>query len=103
MLFSRRFRTSARAHTAHLRMLAQRYDYKDHITLYDVASWREILHVTCDTSDAVDLKWSPDGSYVVVWDSCLSYRQELCSQVRKPKRCLIGTSACLCKAPSSAK
>eukprot|EP00983_Pelagomonas_calceolata_P107452 1159344-Pelagomonas_calceolata.AAC.15 len=54
--------------------LLQRYDYKDHIALYDVHSWKEVLHITCDTSDAVDLRWSPDGTYIAVWDSVLTYR-----------------------------
>mmetsp|Transcript_25008 Transcript_25008/g.64551 ORF Transcript_25008/g.64551 Transcript_25008/m.64551 type:complete len:456 (+) Transcript_25008:2492-3859(+) len=61
------------------RLLAilERYDYKDHIALYDVHSWKEVLHITCDTSDAVDLRWSPDGTYIAVWDSVLTYRVQV--------------------------
>jgi hypothetical protein len=54
--------------------LAQRYDCRDHLTLYDADTWQQLAHVPCDTSDACDLAWSPDGNYLAVWDSPLSYK-----------------------------
>lgn len=67
-------RTPAHALCTARALRPQRYDYKDHVALYDTATWREVAHVTCDTTDATDLKWSPDGRFLAVWDSCLSYR-----------------------------
>jgi len=52
----------------------QREECKDHVSLYDTKSWSEVGHVTCGTNDAAGLAWSPNGSYLAVWDGCLSYK-----------------------------
>ncbi|KAL6747478.1 hypothetical protein V8C86DRAFT_2908902 [Haematococcus lacustris] len=63
------------------RMLAvlERYDLKDHITVYNVGSWQQVSHFPCDTRDAVNLAWSPDCTCLVVWDSCLANRLQVFS------------------------
>lgn len=47
----------------------QRWECKDSLQVYDVASWQSISHVPLPTVDAADLAWSPDSSCIAVWDS----------------------------------
>eukprot|EP01112_Ceratiomyxa_fruticulosa_P007573 TRINITY_DN1970_c0_g1_i3.p1 TRINITY_DN1970_c0_g1~~TRINITY_DN1970_c0_g1_i3.p1 ORF type:complete len:452 (-),score=74.72 TRINITY_DN1970_c0_g1_i3:49-1404(-) len=55
-------------------VIAERKDCKDYLSVYSCESWETVKTFKVDTSDLVDVSWSPDGSNVVIWDSPLDYK-----------------------------
>ena len=70
--------------------VAERRECKDHVSIYDCASWQLCKHFPVDTKDLVGLKWSPDGRVICVWDSLLYYNLLIYSL---DGRCLASYSA----------
>ncbi|KAJ3142543.1 WD repeat-containing protein wrap73 [Physocladia obscura] len=54
--------------------LSERKDGKDTLSIYDCEDWTLLKHFPVDTSDLEDISWSPDGSFIAVWDSILEYK-----------------------------
>ncbi|KAI7864666.1 hypothetical protein BDF14DRAFT_1884088 [Spinellus fusiger] len=46
---------------------------KDGLHIYN-SYWTLLKEIVCDTTDAVDLAWSPNSQWLVVWDNCLYYK-----------------------------
>ena len=53
--------------------LAHRQDGKDVIRIYSTETWQPLSEFFADTLDMADLKWSPNGRMLAVWDSNLHY------------------------------
>lgn len=53
--------------------LAHRQDSKDVIRIYSTETWQPLSEFFADTVDMADLKWSPHGRMLAVWDSNLHY------------------------------
>eukprot|EP00898_Chlorokybus_atmophyticus_P000443 jgi/Chlat1/139/Chrsp1S03234 len=54
--------------------LAERKDCKDYVSIFVCEGWDVITSFPVETTDLADLAWSPDGSSIAVWDSCLDYQ-----------------------------
>jgi len=52
----------------------QRKEGKDWVACYSTADWELLQRFLADTQDAVDLCWSPNGSYLAVWESNLGHK-----------------------------
>eukprot|EP00056_Hartaetosiga_gracilis_P001552 m.45748 g.45748 ORF g.45748 m.45748 type:complete len:443 (-) comp10690_c0_seq3:103-1431(-) len=46
---------------------------KDRVCVVSCKDWKIVRQFNTDTTDAYDLKWSPDDHFLCVWDSCLRY------------------------------
>lgn len=58
--------------------LLERREFRDYLSLFDChKNWQLLRNVQVDTQDAVGLRWSPDGRFMVIWDNCLRYRVAL--------------------------
>ena len=55
-------------------LVPQRYECRDHVSVYDTATWTQQRHFPVSTEDAAELSWSPDGGYLALVDGPLSYR-----------------------------
>ncbi|KAL9643218.1 hypothetical protein ABK040_014675 [Willaertia magna] len=53
--------------------LVERRDCKDYISIIVTETWELVKHFPVRTKNLVDMKWSPDGRFLVVWDSNLEY------------------------------
>jgi hypothetical protein len=53
--------------------LTHRQDGKDVIRIYSTETWQPLSEFFADTLDMADLKWSPNGRMLAVWDSNLHY------------------------------
>ena len=53
--------------------LVHRQECKDVIRIYSTETWQPLSEFFADTVDMVDLKWSPNGRMLAVWDSNLHY------------------------------
>ena len=53
--------------------LAHRQDSKDVIRIYSTETWQPLSEFFADSVDMADLKWSPNGRMLAVWDSNLHY------------------------------
>ncbi|KAF0980699.1 hypothetical protein FDP41_013182 [Naegleria fowleri] len=53
--------------------LAERRDCKDYISIIVTETWELVKHFPVRTKNLTDIKWSPDGRYLVVWDHPLDY------------------------------
>lgn len=54
--------------------LAERREAKDFVGVYFCGNWKLINHFQTDTFDLADIKWSPDDSVILVWDTILEYK-----------------------------
>lgn len=54
--------------------LAERRDCKDHLSIFDSDKWSLAHHFPVATKDLAGLSWSPSGSVICVWESCLNYQ-----------------------------
>lgn len=70
--------------------VAERRDCKDYVSIFDAVSWQVLKHLDPETDDMEGLMWSPDGTTLCVWESCLAYRVLLFSL---DGRCLATYSA----------
>ena len=52
--------------------MAERHNFKDYVSLFACDGWRWLNHFEVETKDLADLKWSPDGKALCVWD-CVRY------------------------------
>ena len=52
----------------------ERYECRDHVSVYDTAAWGRQAHFQAATEDAAELSWSPDGGCLALMDGPLSYR-----------------------------
>ncbi|KAL0092935.1 hypothetical protein J3Q64DRAFT_1695420 [Phycomyces blakesleeanus] len=46
---------------------------KDHLSIY-TPRWTLVKHFKIDTADASNIQWSPNSSYLAVWDNSLYYK-----------------------------
>ena len=53
--------------------LAERRDCKDYISIIVTETWELVKHFPVRTKNLADLKWSPDGRFLVVWDNQIDY------------------------------
>ncbi|KAI8896244.1 hypothetical protein BC833DRAFT_541597 [Globomyces pollinis-pini] len=53
--------------------VAESYESKDFISIYDCSDWTLTKRFPIQTSDLFDLAWSPDGRFIAVWESFLTY------------------------------
>lgn len=44
----------------------ERYGCNDHVSVYDTTTWTQQRHFPASTTDASELSWSPDGSYIAL-------------------------------------
>ncbi|KAI8088518.1 hypothetical protein BDF21DRAFT_358265 [Thamnidium elegans] len=61
--------------------VARKDSGKDYISIYYGGSFTQLEHFEAGTVDLQNLKWSPDGIFIAIWDSCLYhnllvYRQD---------------------------
>jgi WD40 repeat protein len=54
--------------------LAERRDCKDFISIIVTDTWELVKHFSVCTRDLADLKWSPNGRVLCVWESSLEYK-----------------------------
>eukprot|EP01017_Pseudomicrothorax_dubius_P017187 TRINITY_DN1948_c0_g1_i3.p1 TRINITY_DN1948_c0_g1~~TRINITY_DN1948_c0_g1_i3.p1 ORF type:complete len:296 (+),score=47.60 TRINITY_DN1948_c0_g1_i3:667-1554(+) len=54
--------------------LAERKEAKDYIGIYYCGDWKLINYFFSDTYDLADIKWSPDDTVIVAWDTFLEYK-----------------------------
>jgi len=54
--------------------LAERRETKDYIGIYYCGDWKLVNYILADTYDLHDLKWSPDNSVIICWDTPLEYK-----------------------------
>lgn len=47
---------------------------KDCISIYHSASFIQLQDIEVDTADLQNFKWSPDSTYLAIWDNCLYHR-----------------------------
>lgn len=57
--------------------LAERRDCKDYISIITTDTWELVKNFAVDTKQLADIKWSPDGRVLAVWDSLLDVSQTL--------------------------
>ena len=59
--------------------LIEKHDCKDYLSVYYTIGWNMVNSFQLDLFDAVEVRWAPNNSYLVVWDNCINYRlQVLC-------------------------
>lgn len=54
--------------------LAERRECKDYISVFNAEKWSLLHHFPLNTKDLIGLSWSPNGSIICTWDSCLYYQ-----------------------------
>jgi WD40 repeat protein len=54
--------------------LAERRETKDYIGIYYTRDWKLVNYIMADSYDLNDLKWSPDNSVILAWDTPLEYK-----------------------------
>ncbi|XP_024149263.1 WD repeat-containing protein WRAP73 [Oryzias melastigma] len=54
--------------------LAERRDCKDYVSIFVCDDWHLLRHFETETQDLSGLEWSPNGSVLAVWESCLEYK-----------------------------
>ena len=54
--------------------ICTRRDCKDYVNLLSCQTWEIMGVFAVDTLDLADIEWSPDDSFIVIWDSSLEYK-----------------------------
>ncbi|XP_057482621.1 uncharacterized protein LOC130769343 [Actinidia eriantha] len=54
--------------------ICTRRDCKDYVNLLSCQTWEIMGVFAVDTFDLADIEWSPDDSFIVIWDSSLEYK-----------------------------
>lgn len=57
--------------------LIEKHDCKDYLTIYFTHGWSMVNSFQLDLFDAVEVRWAPNNSYLVVWDNCINYRLQV--------------------------
>ena len=75
-IFSGKIKILAWAFSSNKKFLAvaERRDKKDFIAIYYCMNWQLVNYFQAGTFDLSDLAWSPNDSFILVWDTCLAYR-----------------------------
>ena len=47
---------------------------QDYVGIYTTESWELVRHFQVDSVDLEDLAWSPDDTYLAIWDAPLEYK-----------------------------
>eukprot|EP00052_Salpingoeca_macrocollata_P032885 m.6740 g.6740 ORF g.6740 m.6740 type:complete len:436 (+) comp4375_c0_seq1:162-1469(+) len=64
---------AAFSHDGTFLAVLERYDCRDHLSIYNCNNWDQISSFPVDTKDAVSLSWSPNDRCICVQESCLDY------------------------------
>ncbi len=51
--------------------LIERHEAKDSVGVYYVGTFTLISHFNLDMADAIDLAWSKDDSFLIIWENCI--------------------------------
>ena len=79
----------------------ERYECRDHVSVYDTASWTRLRHFEAATEDAAELSWSPDGGYLALMDGPLNYRVCVYAAADGRSVVLLYGEICVCASISS--
>jgi WD40 repeat protein len=62
--------------------LIEKHECKDYLSIYYTNDGKIVNTFALDLFDAVEVKWSPNNAYLVVWDNCINYRLIVFSHMR---------------------
>lgn len=54
--------------------LIEKHDCKDYLSIYYTVDWKIVNVYSLDLFDAVEVKWAPNDSNLIVWDNCVNYK-----------------------------
>jgi hypothetical protein len=61
------------SHDGNYLAVIERVDCRDQISVFDCQHWRLVANFPVETTDAVDLSWSPGDDVIAVWDTPVEY------------------------------